>query len=81
MGPDSARLAWRCRRGMLELDLLLQGFLRQGYTALSVAERELFCELLEWSDQELQACLVFEKPSREGCFEPLIAQIRHSAAP
>ena len=33
------RLAWRCRRGMKELDLLLGGWLRQNYAQASAAER------------------------------------------
>lgn len=78
---SAAQLAWRCRRGMLELDLLLQGFLQRGYGGLSEAERELFVELLAWSDQDLQATLVEAKPPREGRFAYVIEQIRASVTP
>ena len=47
------RLRWQCRRGMLELDLLLQGFLDGGYRALSTADKEAFRRLLEYPDQVL----------------------------
>ena len=47
------RLRWQCRRGMLELDLLLQGFLDGGYRALSAADKEAFRRLLEYPDQVL----------------------------
>ncbi len=47
------RLRWQCRRGMLELDLLLQGFLDGGYRALSTAERQAFRTLLDYPDQVL----------------------------
>ena len=48
-----AQLKWRCRRGMLELDLLLQGFLEQGYDTLTAQGKEAFQELLSYPDQDL----------------------------
>ncbi len=48
-----AQLKWRCRRGMLELDLLLQGFLEQGYDTLTEQGQEAFQELLSYPDQDL----------------------------
>lgn len=47
------RLRWRCRRGMLELDLLLERFLEQRYPALTAEEREIFQGMLECPDAEL----------------------------
>lgn len=48
-----AQLKWRCRRGMLELDLLLQGFLENGYDKLAESGREAFHELLSYPDHDL----------------------------
>jgi len=42
-----ARLAWRCRRGMKELDLLLLGWLNGQYPGATAACREQFEALLE----------------------------------
>ena len=55
MDPAEARrrLRWRCRRGMRELDLLLQGFLESGYEALSEPRRAAFDALLGYPDAEL----------------------------
>lgn len=50
---ERARLYWQCRRGMRELDLLLQGFLESGFDTLSVAERDVFQRLLSYPDQLL----------------------------
>lgn len=47
------KLRWRCRRGMLELDLLLQGFLDNGYNTLTVQGQEAFQILLTYPDQDL----------------------------
>lgn len=59
-GPDGRhfdRLRWRCRRGLLELDLILGDFLRQRYAGLSDGERALFDRLLALPDMTLLAYL------------------------
>jgi antitoxin CptB len=48
-----SRLQWRCRRGLLELDLVLQAFLLDGYAALTVEERHHLDRLLELPDDTL----------------------------
>jgi antitoxin CptB len=52
MGNDD-RLKWHCRRGLLELDLILQGFLERRFARLDAAEQALFGELLDTPDPEL----------------------------
>jgi len=52
MGNDD-RLKWRCRRGLLELDLILQGFLERGFERLDAGEKALFGELLDSPDPDL----------------------------
>lgn len=47
------RLRWRCRRGMLELDLVLQDFLDREYAMLSAKERAAFQRLLSLPDTAL----------------------------
>jgi antitoxin CptB len=62
---EKARFIWRCRRGMLELDLLLGRFMEQGYDQLDAAQRELFKTLLEEPDPDLYAWLMgYEVPER-----------------
>ncbi|MFV1996836.1 MAG: succinate dehydrogenase assembly factor 2 [Acidiferrobacterales bacterium] len=51
------RLRWRCRRGLLELDILLLRFLDQGYSGLDVSQRQAFSDLLELPDNTLLAYL------------------------
>jgi len=50
---DLDRVRWRCRRGLLELDLVLVDFLERCYDGLGPEERRMFDELLEWPDNEL----------------------------
>lgn len=77
---ERARLAWRCRRGMLELDLLLGDFLAHGYGQLTVAQQALFRQLLEQPDQELLALLLGQQQAGEGAYVDLVAAIRRTAA-
>ena len=50
---DLDRVRWRCRRGMLELDLVLKEFMEKYYRQLSVPETETFKEMLNCPDNEL----------------------------
>lgn len=75
-----SRLRWHCRRGMLELDLLLQGFVECGYAALDEGEQVLFAQLLELSDQELfDNLMAITEPDKKE-FSRVITKIRHAAA-
>lgn len=47
------RVRWRCRRGLLELDLLLDRFLEEHYPHLDEREHATFVRLLETPDPQL----------------------------
>ena len=49
------KLRWACRRGMLELDILLAPFVEQGYDALSLEQKQDFERLLACDDPDLFA--------------------------
>jgi len=51
--PELDRIRWRCRRGLLELDLVLAAFLQQGYGDLTAGEQASFVRLLDADDNEL----------------------------
>ncbi len=75
------KLAWRCRRGMLELDILLTDFLQRGYGALDERQRADFERLLALPDQELLEYLLGTKQSMDGELAHVIACIRRTAIP
>jgi antitoxin CptB len=52
------RLQWRCRRGMLEMDLLLEKFIPLHFQQLNAAEQAAFDSLLDYPDNELWAAIV-----------------------
>ena len=63
---EVARLRWKCRRGMRELDLLLVDYLDSRYPAAEPAEQGAFRELLDMQDPELFAFITGrERPATE----------------
>ena len=50
---EADRIRWQCRRGLLELDLVLAAFLDRHFRALDAHDVALFRELLERPDNEL----------------------------
>ena len=53
MNTDARRILWRCRRGMKELDVLLDRFARERYELLSSDEQRAFGRLLDLPDPDL----------------------------
>jgi antitoxin CptB len=60
---QKAKLIWNCRRGMLELDLILQRFLASYADTLDETQMALFEQLLTAQDPDLYAWLMgYETP-------------------
>lgn len=75
---EKARLEWHCRRGMLELDLILQRFLEKGLEHLSDEQISVFDSLLSHTDPELFAWLMgHEDPQDKGLAE-IVTFIRNN---
>lgn len=47
------RVRWRCRRGLLELDIILRRFVDEHYAKLDETEIRQFETLLDLSDNDL----------------------------
>ena len=71
----AAHVRWECRRGMLELDVLLQGFFARSYSTLSVQDQQVFQRLLACSDVLLLSWLVHKEQPTDPDFERLVEQI------
>ncbi len=52
------RVRWACRRGMLELDILLLGFYDGCYATLPEPVQQQFIALLESPDQDINQWLL-----------------------
>lgn len=77
---DLAKLRWRCRRGMRELDTLLQAFLETSYATLDEAQKRCFGVILDFPDPELHAYLLGRLTPEDEDVAELIARIRGSHA-
>jgi antitoxin CptB len=53
MDVEARKLLWRCRRGMKELDVLLERFARERYERVSSDDQRAFARLLDLPDPDL----------------------------
>lgn len=76
-----SRIYWQCRRGMLELDSLLQGFLDRSYSDLDERERKSFEQLLTQNDNLLLEYLMGRTVPMDPDTANVVKKIRESAHP
>ena len=72
------RLRWQCRRGMLELDVVLSRFLEQGYGILSEKEQAAFEEMLELQDQIIYDWIMDQATPDAAEMRALVRKIRET---
>jgi len=70
------RLRWRCRRGMLENDLMLERFLDARGEAITDGEIAALDRLLELSDNELWDLLSGRQEHEDAAVKPLLETLR-----
>ncbi len=75
----SSRLRWSCRRGMLELDVLLGNFLEEVYVSLNEEEQLQFVQLLSENDQDLFMWLTGKEKPLNADFAAMVERIRYHA--
>jgi antitoxin CptB len=73
---DRSRIRWRCRRGMLENDIVLTRFLDERGEALSDDEADMLVRLLDLSDNELWDVIAGRVEPADPSVQPLVAQLR-----
>ncbi|MBH5329769.1 succinate dehydrogenase assembly factor 2 [Eikenella sp. S3360] len=74
------RIRFQTRRGLLELDILLQRFMAEEFERLSDAELAVFTELLALPDPELFAQINGQTETASAEAAALIGKIRSSRA-
>ena len=72
---DNSKLRWQCRRGMRELDILLERYLKNCYAESNDAEKSAFQQLLTLSDPELSGYLLRGVPHEDALISNVIARI------
>jgi len=74
---DSA-LRWRCRRGMLELDILLNDFLDKSYEKITTQQKITLDQMLDYPDQLLFDLFLGHMQSSDNSVSELVQTIRQS---
>ena len=70
------RLRWRCRRGLLENDLMLARFLERHADGLDGARLAALSALLEYGDNDLWDLLSGRVECDDARLAPVVAMIR-----
>lgn len=70
-----ARLRWACRRGMLELDVLLLPFVEQAFDELSFEQQEAFERLLTSDDPDLYAWFMGHQKCEDEELAQMVAKV------
>ncbi len=73
---DPGRLRWRCRRGMRELDVLLERYFRRDLPVASSDEMRAFAALLELQDPELARYLLAGELHSDPIVAGIVARMR-----
>ena len=70
------RVRWRCRRGLLELDIVLGRFVGQHYAGLNEAQRAAFDALLDMPDTVLWDVIAGRQEATQSEQQALLEKIR-----
>ena len=70
------RIRWSCRRGILELDLVLQRFLNDHYLSLTVEQKKTFTRLLGLPDNDLLDLAMERADTNDEAFGELVNLMR-----
>ena len=70
------RLKWKCRRGLLELDLVLERFLQREARTLSEEEAVALGELLDQHDNDLWDLVIGRSDRVDARLRGILARLR-----
>ena len=73
---EKRKLLWRCRRGMLELDLILEPFVQNKIESLSEELQQRFVNLLKLDDPVLFGWLMGHEQVDQPEYIELVSIIR-----
>lgn len=72
------RLRWRCtHRALLEMDLLLGGFLDTQFSDLNAEQAAAFVALAEMEDHDLWPLIVGKRPCADPVQSEVVAMLRN----
>ena len=74
-GRGLSKLRWRCRRGLLENDLLIEKFFDQYASSLTDRQAEALAELMDLADNDLLDLLLRRKDPADELDRPDVRQV------
>jgi antitoxin CptB len=73
---DLDRVRWHCRRGLLELDLILERFNQKHLTLLDAVQLEQFKDLLALDDNDLLDLIMERMPVTDQRLAPVLCLLQ-----
>jgi len=73
---ENSRLLWRCRRGIKEMDLLLERFVERYYPELNGNEQRRFEAFLEETDPDILAWIMGRTKPDNPDYRKFIRQLQ-----
>jgi len=73
---NKAKLLWRCRRGVKELDVVLTRYLETCYDAADTADKQAFEYLLECQDPDILRYILRQEEPEDKEILRIIEKIR-----
>ena len=70
------RIRWNCRRGLLELDLVLAAFIERHLDKLNPGQLEVLQELLDYPDNDLLDLVMGRAELADRRCQPLLDMMR-----
>lgn len=78
---EKSRVRWLCRRGMKELDVLLERFVDAEYDGLEEKERDELLALLKMEDPDIYALVMERSAPADDAQADLLSRIRQFQRP
>lgn len=78
MHEEKSRILWRCRRGIKEMDIVLQDFIKDSYDELNNENKSAFSKLLEEQDLDILNWILGKDKPEDATLIEIIKKIRSS---
>jgi antitoxin CptB len=75
---ELSRIRWQCRRGLLELDLVLAAFLDRKLETLDQGQLDAFRDLLQHPDNDLLDLVMGRTDPVDPRSRPVLEMLRHA---
>ena len=74
---NKSRLIWRCRRGMREMDILLETFIEKEYDNLTLDQQRCFENFLNETDADIYSWMTGNKNTEENSYKYFIQHLQN----